>query len=39
MLKWKIKDQVFQAVETIMTAFHRVWYELALEDLQSVFFN
>jgi hypothetical protein len=30
---------MFQVVEEIMTAVHRVWDELALEDMQSVFFN
>jgi hypothetical protein len=39
MLKQKIKDRVFQMVEEIMTAVHRVWDELTLEDIQSVFFN
>jgi hypothetical protein len=38
-LKQKIKDRVFQMIEKLMTAFHRVWDELTLEDLQSVFFN
>jgi hypothetical protein len=39
MLKQKIKDRVFQTVEEMMTAVHRVWDELILEDLQFVFFN
>jgi hypothetical protein len=39
MLKQKVKDRVFQTVEEITTAVHRVWDELTLEDLQSVFFN
>jgi hypothetical protein len=39
MLKQKIKDRVFQTVEKIMIAVHRVWDELTLDDLQSVFFN
>jgi histone-lysine N-methyltransferase SETMAR len=39
MLKQKIRDQVFQTVEEIMTAVHRVCNELTLDDLQSVFFN
>jgi hypothetical protein len=39
MLKQNIEDQVFQTVEEIMTAFHRVCDELTLDDLQSVFFN
>jgi hypothetical protein len=39
MLNHKIKDPVFQTVEDIMTAVHRVWDELTLDDLQSVFFN
>jgi hypothetical protein len=39
MLKRKIKDRVFHTVEEIMTAFHRVWDELTMEDLQSVFFT
>jgi hypothetical protein len=37
--KQKIKDRVFQMVEETMIAVHRVWDELTLEDLQSVFFN
>jgi hypothetical protein len=39
MLKQKIKDRVFQTVEEIIIAVDRVWDELTLEDLQSVFFN
>jgi hypothetical protein len=39
MLKQKIKDLVFQRVEEMMIAFHRVCDELTLDDLQSVFFN
>jgi hypothetical protein len=39
MLEQKIKDRMFQAIEAIMTAVHRVWNELTLKDLQSVFFN
>jgi hypothetical protein len=39
MLKWKIKDRVFWTNEEIMTAVHKVWDKLTLEDLQSVFFN
>jgi hypothetical protein len=39
MLKQKIKDRVFQMVEEIMIAVHKVWDELTLDDLQSVFFN
>jgi hypothetical protein len=39
MLKRKIKDQVFQVVEETMTAVHKVWDELTLEDLQSILFN
>jgi hypothetical protein len=39
MLKQKIKDWLFQAVEEIITAFHKGWDELILEDLQSDFFN
>jgi hypothetical protein len=38
-LKHNIKDWIFQTVEEIMTAVHRAWHELTLEDLQSVFFN
>jgi hypothetical protein len=38
-LKHKIKDRVFQMVEEIMTAVHRVWDELTLDDLQFVFFS
>jgi histone-lysine N-methyltransferase SETMAR len=39
MLKYKIKDRVFQMVKEIMIAFHKIWEELTLDDLQSVFFN
>jgi hypothetical protein len=39
MLKQKSKDRVFQTVEEIMTAVHKVWDELTLEDLHSVFFD
>jgi hypothetical protein len=39
MLKHKIKDRVFRTAEQIIAAFHRVWDELTLDDLQSVFFN
>jgi hypothetical protein len=39
MLKQKIKDRVFQIVEEMMTAVHRVWDELTLDDLQTIFFN
>jgi hypothetical protein len=38
-LKQKTKDLVFQTVEEIIITFHRVWHELTLNDLQSVFFN
>jgi hypothetical protein len=39
MLKQKIKDRVFRTGEEIITAVHKVWDKLTLEDLQSVFFN
>jgi hypothetical protein len=39
MLKKNIKDRVFQVVEEVITAVHRVWDDLTLDDLQSVFFN
>jgi hypothetical protein len=38
-LKQKIKDQVFQTVEEIIIAIHRISDELVLEDPQAVFFN
>jgi histone-lysine N-methyltransferase SETMAR len=38
-LKLKIKDGVFQRAEEIKIAVYRVWDELILNDLQSVFFN
>jgi hypothetical protein len=38
-LKQEIKDRVFQTIEEIMTTFHKVFDELTLKDLQSVFFN
>jgi hypothetical protein len=34
-----IKDRVFQMIEEIMTDVYRVWDELTIDDLQSVFFN
>jgi hypothetical protein len=39
MLKDRIKDRLFRAIEEIITAVHRVWSEVTLDDLQSVFFN
>jgi histone-lysine N-methyltransferase SETMAR len=39
LLKQKIKDRMFQTVEEIKIAIHRVWDELTLDNLQSVFFN
>jgi hypothetical protein len=39
MLKGRIKDRPFRAIEEIITAVHRVWSEVTLDDLQSVFFN
>jgi hypothetical protein len=38
-LKDKIKDRLFRTIEEIITAVHRVWSEMTLDDLQSVFFN
>jgi hypothetical protein len=39
MLKQKIEDEDFRTIDDAMTAFHRVWDELTLDNLQSVFFN
>jgi hypothetical protein len=39
MMKQKIKDRVCQTIRELMTAVHRVWDDLTLDDLQSVFFN
>jgi histone-lysine N-methyltransferase SETMAR len=39
MLKDKIKDRLFRTIEEIITAVHRVWSEVTLDDLQSIFFN
>jgi hypothetical protein len=39
MLKDKIKDRLFRTIEEIITALHRVWSEVTLDDSQSVFFN
>jgi hypothetical protein len=38
-LKQKIKNRVFQRFEEIMIAVHRIWDELTLDELQSIFFN
>jgi hypothetical protein len=37
MLKQKIKDRPFPIVDEIMIAFHKIWDELTLDDLASVF--
>jgi hypothetical protein len=39
MLKQKIKDREFSGVEEIMNAVQEIWREVALERLQSVFFD
>jgi hypothetical protein len=39
MLNQNIKDRVFQTIEEILDAIQHVWREVALERLQSVFFD
>jgi hypothetical protein len=39
MSRQNIRDPVFRTVEETIATFQRVWAELFLDDLQSVFFN
>jgi hypothetical protein len=39
MLKQEMKDWLFQTVEEIVTTMKTIWKGLALEKVQSVFFN